>query len=172
MNRRQRLGRRKREAFIKALAICGEATAAARSVGYTDTRVLRQHYKKDPEFAAEWDAAQEAFGDALEAEAVRRAFQGTYEPVYYQGEVCGYKINKSDTLLVHLLKAYKPDKFGDKSKVEHSHEGMVGVALLPMTAANPEAWENGLLDLRRASEVKDQQMKDVTDKATEATVDG
>jgi hypothetical protein len=60
----------------------------------------------------------------LEDEAVRRAVDGVRKPIFYKGKpirICGeivYETEYSDTLLIQLLKAYYPEKFGDKPQVQ------------------------------------------------------
>ena len=60
----------------------------------------------------------------LEDEAVRRAVDGVRKPIFYKGKpirICGeivYETEYSDALLIQLLKAYNPEKFGDKRQVE------------------------------------------------------
>lgn len=54
-------------------------------------------------FADEWDEALEDACDILEAEAWKRAIE-----------------KNSDRLLMFLLKAHRPDKYKDRSAVEHS----------------------------------------------------
>ena len=44
--------------------------------------------------------------DALEAEARRRAVEGVRKPVFYQGVICGWVGEYSDTLLIFLLKGF------------------------------------------------------------------
>ena len=97
--------------------------------------------EKHPEFAIAWAEAEATACDALELEARRRAHDGTDKPVIYKGELMGVWIDPttgaivnrdtanaqqipltvkeySDTLLIFLLKAHRPDKFRDNSKVE------------------------------------------------------
>ena len=59
----------------------------------------------DEAFAAEWEDAIEEGTDALEDEAIRRAK------------------DKSDTLLIFMLKARRPEKFKDRA--ETTHKGKV-----------------------------------------------
>jgi len=67
---------------------------------------------------------------AAEDEAFRRAVEGTEEPVYHKGKVCGSVRRYSDGLLTLLLKAGDPDKYADRSKV--THQG----AVLHLTVEN------------------------------------
>jgi len=54
-----------------------------------------------------------------EEEADRRALDGTKKPVFHKGEICGYIREYSDSLLALQLKAGNPDRYADRSKVEH-----------------------------------------------------
>ena len=49
----------------------------------------------------------------MELEARRRAVKGTDKPVFQRGEQVGTIREYSDTLLMFLLKANKPEKFRD-----------------------------------------------------------
>ena len=53
-------------------------------------------------------------------EAHRRAVDGTPEPRFHKGVICGYVQNYSDSLLAMLIKADDPDKFADRKKVDNS----------------------------------------------------
>jgi hypothetical protein len=48
--------------------------------------------------------------DLLEDEALRRAEDGVAEPRFYEGRLCGHVQKYSDTLLIFLLKARRPQK--------------------------------------------------------------
>ena len=95
---------KKRVAFLRVLEE-GQSVAAAcdkAAVGRTAAYAWR---KDDEEFAAAWDAAIETGTDMLEDEAVRRA------------------LDKSDVLLIFMLKARRPGKF--KERAETTHKGRV-----------------------------------------------
>lgn len=89
-----------RHVFLTALAHGASVTEACRLAG-----VSRQHaYRcraRSSSFAQQWLDAQEEGTDALEDEATRRAFAG------------------SDTLLMFLLKARRPEKYRDGFRVQH-----------------------------------------------------
>lgn len=121
---------KKRARFLEALAERGnvsDACAAAklpRSSAY-DWRAA------DAAFAAAWDLALDEAADRMEAEAHRRAMEGVEEPVFGSlghqmgtGEV-GRITKYSDTLLIFLLKAARPEKF--RERVEQKHTGAVQV---------------------------------------------
>ena len=77
------------------------------------------HYdwlRKDPEYRAQFEAAQVQAADRLEDEAVRRAYEGVERPVTVAGKrelVRKY----SDTLLIFLLKGLRPAKYRERYDV-------------------------------------------------------
>lgn len=77
----------------------------------------------DPEFAALLKIARRMAADVLESEAVRRAYEGVEEPVFYQGEQCGAVRKYSDSLMQTLLKANAPDRFKDRWEGEVTGPG-------------------------------------------------
>lgn len=105
--------------FLKELARTGNVSQAAHKAKIV--RVYAYEAREaDPVFAVEWDAALEVAIDALELEARRRAVQGVTEPVgWYQGKAGGKVQRYSDTLLIFLLKAHRPEKFRDSVELEH-----------------------------------------------------
>ena len=68
----------------------------------------------DPEFKKEFEAAKVEAGDILEQEAIRRAYQGVEEPVFYQGKQVDSVTRYSDVLLIFLLKGLMPDRYSDR----------------------------------------------------------
>lgn len=74
----------------------------------------------DLAFAAAWKEAVEIAVELMEAEARRRAVEGTLRPVFQGKKLVGKVREYSDTLLIFLLKANKPDKYRDRHQVEHS----------------------------------------------------
>lgn len=112
----KRTGKKEAE-FLKELAKIGivGTAAAACNLGRATVYEWRE---ADAEFAEKWDHAIELATDQLEAEARRRAYEGTLKPVFYQGSECGHIREYSDTLLIVLLKANRPEKFSERSKLE------------------------------------------------------
>ncbi len=72
----------------------------------------------DSRFADAWAEAIRIGTAELEAEAGRRAYHGTLKPVYQKGVLVGRIREYSDTLLIFLLKARRPQKY--RERVEHS----------------------------------------------------
>lgn len=117
--------------FLAELSKTGNVSAAARKakVNRDSTYAARDYEEKqDPtaraaamEFARAWDNAMEVAIDALEAEARRRAVDGTLEPVgWYKGESGGKVRRYSDTLLIVLLKGHRPEKYRENIHTEHA----------------------------------------------------
>lgn len=73
----------------------------------------------DAKFAAEWADAEQQAADKLEREAWRRAVEGTDKPVTFRGIVTDTYKEYSDRMLEILLKAHRPEKFVERSRVDH-----------------------------------------------------
>lgn len=108
-------------AFIAALRDTPNIAAAARAAGMNRQYVYEAR-KADPIFAVAWDDALEEAVDAVEAEAFRRATQGTRRGVYYKGSRVGSYREFSDGLAMFILKAHRGSKYRDKVSTEHSGE--------------------------------------------------
>lgn len=89
----------KKAKFVDMLAAGLSVSAAAKAAGFAREHAYRMR-KKDLAFAAMWDDALETGTDKLEDIALKRAADG------------------SDTMLIFLLKARRPDKFRDFAKVD------------------------------------------------------
>ena len=110
--------------FLTELAATGNVSAAGEASGIALGEASRRR-GEDAAFAAEWEAALEEAADALELEARRRALEGTEKPVFYGGEERGRIREYSDSLLLALLKAVRPEKFRERLE----GNGREGVAL-------------------------------------------
>ncbi len=105
---------------ILAALNAGATLSKAASVGGISLTTLRNWRKADGAFEQGCLDALEAGTDALEDEAFRRAAIGTKKPVgFHQGQHTGVFVTEySDSLLVFMLKARRPDKFKDTAKSE------------------------------------------------------
>lgn len=112
----------KQAKFLRQLAQRGIISEAAR-LAATTRQTAYNHRDSDPEFAAAWDEALEIAAGLIEAEIHRRAIKGVLEPVYYKGEEVGTVRKYSDTLLIFLAKAHKPERFKDNASVELTGKG-------------------------------------------------
>jgi hypothetical protein len=107
--------------FIQALTDGTQVNEAATVAGIS-VRTAYNHRQSDEDFALDWADAIEAGTQELERVAIQRAK------------------DKSDVLLIFLLKARRPDVYRDNVKVEHSgsvkHDlsGMSDAELLELDA--------------------------------------
>jgi hypothetical protein len=81
------------------------------------------HYwwmENDPKYPTYFRRARTIIADQVEEEAYHRAFEGTDWPIYYHGRIIGYYKIYSDKLAIFMLKAMKPEIYGNKSGIEPS----------------------------------------------------
>ncbi len=135
------LAKKKRRVFLDILAKTGVVAEAARACGHTDTSTFQHYRRNDEDFAEAWDFALESAAHVLEEEIWRRAKEGVLEPVFYKGEVAGYKTNYSDTLAMFILRGLKPGTYRDNVRGGDVNVNF-GIAVLPMTAQNDDQWES------------------------------
>ena len=90
-----------RPVFLQMLRNTGNIRASANAAGVTRPTVYN-HKRRSKEFAAAWDDAIQDAVDTLEAIAIDRARKG------------------SDTLLIFLLKAHRPEKYRETVRTQHS----------------------------------------------------
>jgi AcrR family transcriptional regulator len=107
----------KRGKFLSELRQGASIARAAAAVGVSRSTVY-EYRSTDEAFATEWDQAVEDGTDTIEDEAYRRAVEGVDEPVFYKGDEVGHVRKYSDTLLIVLLKARRPEKYLDRSRQE------------------------------------------------------
>ena len=102
--------------FLKTLAATGSAIAAASAATPWSTHpagginTFRDEARRDPEFAAAWQRAQEQALAEVEQEIYRRAMNPPERPVWHQGEVKGFveDRNSADKLLLRLAARLDP----------------------------------------------------------------
>jgi len=110
--------KRIRERFLKALdAATGNVSDACEAIGIGRTAAYKWR-REDDALRELWDDIVDKHMDALESEIYRRAFEGCNKPVFYQGEKCGSITEYSDSLAQFILKAHRPDKYRENSKIE------------------------------------------------------
>ncbi|MCB8878277.1 hypothetical protein [Acidisoma silvae] len=138
--------------FLQHLAVSANISASAHAVLVSRSTVYARR-DVDPDFAAAWDSALEEGVDALEAEAWRRAMDGTEEYVTCaSGLIYGadglpiMQCRYSDSLMSLLLKGYRPNEFRGRASVEQTGQAVAVLlpAILKVTAHNASASEIGL----------------------------
>ncbi len=102
--------------FLASYAKCGNITKAAKAAK-VDRKTVYNRQEADAEFEAAMNAAQEEAVDLLEEEARRRAADGTLKPIFYKGEKVATVREYSDTLLIVLLKANRPEKYKERADI-------------------------------------------------------
>ena len=114
--------RPKIDAFIDKLRNSGNVRLSCNAAGVNRSTAYNWR-DKWATFAAEWDEALEDACDILEAEAWKRAVN-----------------DKSDRLLMFLLKAHRPDKFKERTATELT--GADGGPIKAYTIlAHPDMWD-------------------------------
>jgi len=124
----------KKRAFLAAFAEAGSIRAAARAAGVSERTPWNWLHRDDSEagrvFQAAFDDAKRLAGNALEAEARRRATEGVRRLRFYRGEPIidpetgrpYFEHEYSDVLLIFLLKGAMPEKY--RERFQHEHRGL------------------------------------------------
>jgi hypothetical protein len=127
------------ERFLRFLAQTGSPTVAVRLTGI-DRSTMTKYRARNAQFRRDYKRAKRDAVDAMEHEARKRAVKGTLVPIYQNGRRVGYKIERSDALLMFMLRAERPEKFKDRSTVEHALAGpVVDAQRQRAILADPEA---------------------------------
>ena len=116
-----------REPFLKMLAKSGNVLLACQSSAVTRSSAYKEK-SLNRAFSAQWDEAMAKAVDFLEATAWKRATTGTMEPVWMKDEHGRpVKVDSvprmSDTLLIFLLKAHRPQMYRETFRSEVSGPG-------------------------------------------------
>jgi len=141
---------KKVQTFLDELSKCGNVKDACVAAG-VGRRTVYDWRAKDPEFAQAWDSALDEAADTMEREAFRRAVEGTEKPVFGSlgkgkgtGEV-GRIREYSDTLLIFLLKAARPEKYRERTETRHTGLTAEQAANLSNDDLEAELKKRGLL---------------------------
>lgn len=132
---------KRRAAFLVALEEHATVLHACKAIGVSRNCVY-QLRQRDEEFALAWADVEERVVERMEREALRRGVEGVERDVYYKGEVVGQERQFSDTLLIFMLKAARPEKYRENVKVEHS--GSITHDLAAMTDEQLRELADGL----------------------------
>ena len=99
--------------FLVAYSECGSLNKSYEITGISST----SHYHwmhTDSNYVQAFTEARRITGHKLEAEAIRRAYEGWDEPVYQGGKLAGVTRKYSDTLMIFMLKGLLPDIHREK----------------------------------------------------------
>jgi hypothetical protein len=102
-------------AFERSCCI-GWAAQAAR----IDRRTHYHWMENDCGYAAVFKQVQLIAGDTLESAAFERAVVGWTEPVFFRGEKCGERRKYDNAMLMLLLRAWKPEVYGNRVQIRPS----------------------------------------------------
>ena len=109
---------------------------SARTAGFS-RQAAYEWRADDAAFAQDWGDAEQEAADKLEREAWRRAVEGTDKPISFQGVITASYKEYSDKMLEILLKAHRPEKFTDRSKVDHTtSDGTMKPTIIKIVAAD------------------------------------
>jgi len=104
--------------FLDALREIPSVRDACKAAGIHRATVYDKR-ESDSDFAEAWDDALKEGVESLESEAMRRAVHGTEKIKFHEdGSISELEVKYSDTLMITLLKAHRPDKY--RETVEHS----------------------------------------------------
>lgn len=118
-NRRSGWTEQRQRAFIAALARCGSVRAAARHVGLSVRGAYRLLDMAGADsFAAAWDQAMDIGRSRLQADALERAINGAFVPIYRKGRLVRVEYRRCDKLAIALL--------AGRDHVSLAHGGAVG----------------------------------------------
>jgi hypothetical protein len=122
----------KKWAFLAAFVLCGRPVHAA-----TQAKIdVRSHFwwmQNDQAYAQAFGQAEQMAADMAEDKAFRRGIEGVAEGVWYKGERVGTETKYSDTVLLAILNAGKPQKY--KYRVDQTHD------MSPAMAALLQQWQ-------------------------------
>lgn len=123
------------QAFLDAYREMGVVRYACKQADVDHGNVYRR-LRSDPEFKAAFDEAREQATQRMEMEARRRAIEGTTKPVYQGGQLVGHIQEYSDTLLIFLLKAARPEVYRETIRVDIRREAERMAEALGMDASD------------------------------------
>ncbi len=105
--------------FLHHLGRTGSVTLAAARAGLP-RRALYKRRAADEAFAGHWDEALQLGIDRLQDDAMRRALHGTARAVFRNGRQVGSVQQFDNRLLQFLLKAHRPETYGERGKAAAS----------------------------------------------------
>lgn len=105
--------------FLAAFRETGLVKDACEVAG-VGRRTVYDHRQRDEDFALAWAEVEQETTEQMEREAYRRGVEGVVEPIVSAGKHVTDVRRYSDTLLIFMLKARKPETYRDNVRIEHS----------------------------------------------------
>ena len=102
-------------AFFHHLGRTGSVTVAANRAQLRRS-TLYERRQDDEAFAERWAQALDLGVERLQDNAMNRALNGTPKPIWRNGQEVGSVRQFDNRLLQFLLKAHRPDLYGDRGK--------------------------------------------------------
>lgn len=113
-----------RPGFLAAFEAHGMVAKACEVAKVSRANVYEERQRNE-KFAEAWDEIEERTTQEMEREAFRRAVEGFDKPVYQGKELVGHIRQYSDTLLIFMLKARRPEVYREHLSV--SHDGRIQI---------------------------------------------
>lgn len=139
------------DAFLGALSDTHMVTTAAAAAGIKRTAAYARR-QRDLQFAQAWDDIEDQSTETLEREAYRRAAEGVLRPVFQGGDEVGQIREFSDTLLIFLLKARRPERYRERYQVDHTGQVQIDLARAEMIA---DVFRQVIADLNLSDEMRE-----------------
>jgi hypothetical protein len=110
----------RQKAFIQALAETGNATRAARMVNMSVVSAYQLRRAPGAEgFRKAWSAALDCGIERIRDLAFERAVEGELIPIFYRGDLMGYRRKHNTQLLMFILRHYGRDELGRRVTVNY-----------------------------------------------------
>jgi hypothetical protein len=122
--------------ILNAIATCGVLYRAAAACGGTFVG-WRWNTENVPELKKLEEKAMDIYRERLSLAIHNRAVDGWLEPVYFQGNLAGYRRQFSDRLLELHAKRHMPE-YRDKHEVDMNVKG--GVLVVPAAPISTDQW--------------------------------
>ncbi len=132
-----------RQCFLSMLSKTGNTSKACETSGLTRRQVMTLR-ERDRAFDRAYDDAMNDAADLLEAEAWRRALEGTEQPARDPATKQVVLVRRySDPLLMMLLRGCRPEKFRMHGRTSMPADPMIGIREI-MADDDPRCIEDDL----------------------------
>lgn len=130
----------RKKAFLENFSQVGVISSAARLTGI-DRTTHDRWMLEDADYNEAFKQAIKNVQDKLEQELIHRGVEGDEVPVFGKdGEITGYKTQKSDACLIFALKGWLPEKYRERIDVKGEHLHLHAVRII-----GTESLDNGAI---------------------------